>query len=320
MKRIIITSLFTMFLSYAGIAQTRPQQSALNLNPSFLNPAATGIEDYSQLRLGLNKQWVGIDGAPSTAWVNGEMRLKTKADEQQEDVISKGHGIGLNLYYDKIGPYTTLNLNLGYAYHLPLSQGLVLSAGFAGGLRSTRYDIAKSLNPDQPGDPAAGVQASLSKKYTPDLNAGLLLNGKNFFAGVSMMQIISSKFVDVPESESKYRGQLLSSLGYVFRFEDQATSLWLSGVVKSDFANPLLYDINAKLWYKNLGWIGSTYIKDDAVGAGFGVNIIKSISISYLYEWGVSKHISAYSKGSHVLCIGFKLLKDNQSGMPKMGW
>lgn len=309
-----------MTLCYEGIAQTRPQQSMFNLNPSFLNPAATGIEDYGQLRMGLHRQWVGIDGAPATAWLNGEMRLRPKGDEQSDAIVSKGHGIGFNLYYDEIGPYATVNLNVGYAYHLPLSQGLVLSAGFAGGLHRTQYEISKSVNPDSPADPAMAGQASLSRKYSPDLNAGLLLNGKNFFGGISFMQIIPSRFIDAPESESKYRGQLLGSLGYVFRFNDQATSLWLSGIVKSDFANPLRYDLNAKFWYRNMLWIGSTYRKDDALGAGFGLNIVKNISFSYLYEWGVGRHISSYSKGSHVLGLGFKFLKDNQSGVPKMGW
>ncbi|WP_343307839.1 PorP/SprF family type IX secretion system membrane protein [Chitinophaga niabensis] len=320
MKQFIITFLLAMTLSYEGIAQTRPQQSMFNLNPSFLNPAATGIEDYGQFRMGLHRQWVGIDGAPATAWLNGEMRLRTDVDELSDSIVSKGHGIGFNLYYDKIGPYASVNLNVGYAYHLPLSQGLVLSAGFAGGLHRTQYDISKSVNPDQPVDPATAGQASLSKKYSPDLNAGLQLNGKNFFGGVSFMQIIPSRFIDAPKSESKYKGQLLGSLGYVFRFNDEATSLWLSGIVKSDFANPLRYDLNAKFWYRDLLWIGGTYRKNDALGAGLGLNFLKNISFSYLYEWGVSSYVSSYSKGSHVLSIGFKFLRDDQSGMPKMGW
>ena len=310
-----------MTLSYEGIAQTRPQQSMFNLNPSFLNPAATGIEDYGQMRMGLNRQWVGIDGAPATAWLNGEMRLRTNVDELSDSIVSKGHGIGFNFYYDKIGPYASVNFNLGYAYHLPLSQDLVLSAGFAGGLHRTQYDISKSINPDQPSDPATAGQASLSKKYSPDLNAGVQLNGKNFFGGVSFMQIIPSRFIDAPESESKYRGQLLGSLGYVFRFNDESTSLWLSGIVKSDFANPVRYDLNAKFWYRDLLWVGATYRKSDALGAGLGLNLLKNISFSYVYEWGVSSYISSYSNGSHVLSIGFKFLRDDdQSTMPKMGW
>jgi hypothetical protein len=91
-------------------------------------------------------------------------------------------------------------------------------------------------------------------------------------------------------------------------------------VVKSDFADAVRYDVNARLRYQNLLWIGTSYRKDDALGAGFGLNINKSLSFSYIYEWGVDRRISSYSKGSHEACIGFKFLKDNQSGAAKMAW
>ena len=324
MKQLLITFLLAATFCCGVAAQTRPQQSMYMFNYSFVNPAAIGIEDYGQLRMGLRRQWVGIDGAPSTAWFSGDMRLHTKeqsTDAQPESfVISKGHGVGFNLYYDKIGPYATVNLNLGYAYHMPLSSGLSLSAGFAGGLHRTQYDLSKTVYPDQPTDPATVAQASVTKKYSPDLNAGIMLNGKRFFTGLSIMQILPSRFVDVSNSESKYKRQLQGAIGYSFLFDNEGTGLWLSGIVKSDFTGPLRYDVSAKLRYQNLFWIGSSYRKNDALGAGFGLNITKNVLFGYLYEWGIDRHISAYSRGSHEICIGFRFLKENQSNEARMGW
>jgi type IX secretion system PorP/SprF family membrane protein len=324
MKRLIITFSFVATFCCGAGAQTRPQQSMYMFNYSFLNPAAIGIEDYSQLRVGLRRQWAGIDGAPSTAWLSGDMRLRTKeqsTDTQPETfVINKGHGLGLNLYTDKIGPYATVNLNIGYAYHMPLSSGLTLSAGFAGGLHRTQYNLSKTVYPDQPADPATVAQASMTKKYSPDLNAGILLNGKRFFTGLSLLQILPSRFVDASNSESKYRKQLLGAIGYSFPLDDEGTGLWLSGILKTDFAGPLRYDVSAKLRFQHLFWIGSTYRKDDALGTGLGLNITKNLSVGYLYEWGIDRHISAYSKGSHEICIGFRFLKENQPNETRMGW
>jgi len=321
MKRIIINLLFALTFCYGANAQTRPPQSMFNFNPSFLNPAATAMEDYGQVRLGLRRQWVGVDGAPSTAWLNGELRFRIKEEAAADaTMISKGHGMGFNLYYDEIGPYATVNFNIGYAYHMPVSRGLVLSAGFAGGLYRTQFDMSKSMYPDQAVDPAAIAQSSVSTKYSPDLNAGIQLHGRNFFAGVSYMQLIASKFIDASESASKRKGQLLGSLGYVFRFNDDATSLWLSGIVKSDFTEPLRYDAIAKLRYKELFWIGSTYRKDDAWGAGLGLHVTPALSVGYLYEFGIDRHIAAYSRGSHEACIGYRFLKGDQAGVQKIGW
>ncbi|QEC44655.1 type IX secretion system membrane protein PorP/SprF [Pseudobacter ginsenosidimutans] len=51
---------------------------------------------------------------------------------------------------------------------------------------------------------------------SPDLNADLLLNGKRFFAGVSMMQLLKSKFIKGDEGESTLQQHMLVSLGYMY--------------------------------------------------------------------------------------------------------
>lgn len=321
MKRLFINSLIALTLCTGVNAQTRPQQSMYFFNPSLLNPAATGIEDYGQLRVGMRRQWVGVDGAPSTAWLNGEMRIGAKADNQSDSMmVNKGQGIGLNIYYDKIGPYSTANVNVSYAYHLPLSESFVLSAGFAGGLRHTRYDMSKSVYPDQGADPAAIAQTSISKKYTPDMNAGLQLSGKRFFAGVSVMQLFPANYIDEPGSDAKLKREFLASAGYTIPFTGEATSFSVSGVFKSDFSNPARFDINARIRHEGLGWLGTTFRKDDCWGIGLGLDLGRSLSFGYLYEIGINKHISNYTKGSHEACIAFKFLKSNQSGRPKMSW
>jgi type IX secretion system PorP/SprF family membrane protein len=319
MKPFYISFLLAITVSLGVVAQTRPQPSMYIFNYSFINPAAIGVEDYSQVRTGYRRQWIGIDGAPATAWLNGEIRLG-KEQSQDSLAISKGSGVGVNIYQDEIGPYKTINLNLGYAYHLPLSQSLTLSAGFAGGLHRTQYDMSKSVYPDQAADPAAIAQASTSKKYSPDLNAGIMLNGKSFFAGVSVMQMLPTTFVDVAGSEAKLKQQFLGMLGYNFTLDEEGSALLLSGVVKSDFADPVRYDVNARVRYQTLGFVGASYRKDDALGLNLGLNLTKSISVGYMYEWGIDKRISTYAKGNHEFCLGFRFLKANQSNQSKMGW
>lgn len=319
MKHFYISCLIAIIFCLQAGAQTRPQPSMYIFNYSIINPAAFGAEDYSQVRTGYRRQWVGIEGAPATAWLNGEIRLG-KTESSNTQAISKGHGVGVNIYQDAIGPYKTINLNLGYAYHLPLSQSFTLSAGFAGGLHRTQYDMGKSVYPDQTVDPAAIAQASTSKKYSPDLNAGILLNGKNFFAGVSVMQMLPVTFVEVAGSEAKLKQQFLGMLGYNCQLDEEGSALQLSGVVKSDFAAPVRYDLNARVRYQTLGFIGASYRKNDAFGLNLGLNITKSITAGYMYEWGIDRRISTYAKGNHEFCLGFRFLKADQSNRAKMGW
>lgn len=307
-----------LVLSLSAHAQTRPQPSMYVFNYSFINPAAIAAEDYSQVRVGYRRQWVGIDGAPATGWLNAEMRLGSQ-DGNVSNTISKGHGLGVNLFHEEIGPYKTINVNIGYAYHLPLSQDLTLSAGFAGGFQRTRFDMSKSIYPDQAADPAAIAQASISNKYSPDLNAGIMVSGSRFFAGVSLLQIIPSRFIDEEDSEAKYKTQLLGMLGYTIPITDNGSAFLISGVAKSDFANPLRYDVNARLRYQTLGWIGASYRKEDALGVSVGLNVTPAISAGYMYEWGIDKRISTYSRGSHEFCVGFRFL-NGKPYQSKMGW
>lgn len=327
MKQLTFILLLTTLLTKNTLhAQTRPQASQYMFNYASLNPAVTGLDDYGQVQGGVRRQWAGIDGAPESNWISGSMPLNRPAGnygydvENNEIFYQPGHGMGFNLYHDKAGPYTTVNLNLGYAYHVPLSNTLALSAGFSGGLQQTRYDVSKSIYPDQAYDPAVTAQASMLKKITPDLNAGLLLYARKFFTGISLLQIIPAKFIDAPQSQSKNRTQLLTAAGYVFDLDEDGTSLWLSGILKSDFVNPSRYDITARVRFQNIGWLAGSYRKEDAIVGSFGLNISPKLALGYSYDWGINNKIASYSKGSHELCIGYRFLQNNQRSTPKMGW
>ncbi|AXY75965.1 type IX secretion system membrane protein PorP/SprF [Paraflavitalea soli] len=308
-------------------AQTRPQQSLYMVNYTFLNPAAFGLEGYGQVQSGIRQQWAGIDGAPVTTWISGTLPVRNRNqpsweayDVENNEILFAGHGLGFNMFQDKIGPYSTINLNLGYAYHLPLSSSLALSMGVSGGMQQVRYDVSKSIYPDQPYDPAATGQAAILKKYSPDLNAGLLLRNRKFFLGASLIQILPSRFVDVIHSQSKYKPQLLTAGGYCFDLDEEGMALWLSGIVKSDFANPLRYDVSAKLRYRTICWMGLSYRMEDAIGGSLGLNITPAILVGYNYDWSINKLRSSYSKASHELMVGYRFLREGQSNMSRVRW
>ena len=49
-------------------AQQRPHYTQYILNNYILNPAISGIENYTDIKLSARDQWVGLDGAPRTAY------------------------------------------------------------------------------------------------------------------------------------------------------------------------------------------------------------------------------------------------------------
>src|ERR1041385_1790872 len=67
MKKIM--SLFcSVICLQAAIAQQKPHYTQYILNQYILNPALTGIENYTDIKLSHRQQWTGIDGAPVTTY------------------------------------------------------------------------------------------------------------------------------------------------------------------------------------------------------------------------------------------------------------
>ncbi len=322
---LVLTLLMTQLIVSS---QTRPQQSLYVLNYGLLNPAYTGVENYGQVLGGFRRQWVGVDGAPSTNWLSASFPLKRDMtanatdmplhDYDQPSVIDRGHGIGIQILQENIGPYTTLNADVAYAYHLPLSGAWALSMGFAGGIQQTHFDYSKTITPDHAIDPA--TIPLVQQKLTPDLNAGILLYSKDFFAGVSLLQIMPVSFVNTQDDQARFKPQLTGAMGYAFDMDDGGTRLWLSGIVKTDLINPVRYDLNAKLSFKNQFWAGVSYRVNDAVGVLAGFHITPKLFCTYMYDASTSTLMSTYSKGSHEFTIGYKLLKPTNHTAPKMGW
>jgi len=140
----VVLLLLVSLLQNEIAAQSRPQQSLYLMNYNLLNPAATGVENFGQIQAGLRRQWTGVDGAPSTNWITGNFALKphrnieTVADGEytRPKGVDNGHGAGFTFYQENIGPYSIVNLNAAYAYHVKLSG--VVKTDFANPLR---YDI-----------------------------------------------------------------------------------------------------------------------------------------------------------------------------------
>src|ERR1044071_2079605 len=65
----IIAILFFVLSSVTLRAQQRPHYTQYILNNYILNPAISGIENYTDLKISARDQWVGLNGAPQTFYL-----------------------------------------------------------------------------------------------------------------------------------------------------------------------------------------------------------------------------------------------------------
>src|ERR1700754_272968 len=111
-------------LSQLGLAQQKPQYTQYVFNNYLLNPALSGIENYTDVKAGYRSQWTGLEGAPVTGYLtinapigknfiqgdatafpaSGGVNPSSRLYTQQYQAAEPHHGIGLTIVSDKTGP------------------------------------------------------------------------------------------------------------------------------------------------------------------------------------------------------------------------
>jgi len=328
--------LFLFFFILLGIytvrGQQKPQITQYIYNTYLLNPAITGIEDYTDLRLGFRDQWTGIPEAPKTFFFTIQSPLGNKnhqqtptsfpvqpqgiTNEEEFEKMSPHHGLGFQALADKSGPFTQLNLDITYAYHVPLSNHTSLSAGFGAGI----YQLGLNANQlvqaqGQPSDPAL---VSFQKIF-PDLNLGLWLYSHRYFLGVSLTNSIPYTLnpgsLVSPGSSSK---NYFLTAGYKI-YVSRTFSLLPSFLWKYVGPNPSSLDLNLKANYLDRVWLGLSLRSHDSFSVLAGVNINPHYNIGYSYDYTTSS-LASFAGGTHEIFIGFLLNNTNRHLCPRNVW
>src|SRR5580765_1177610 len=127
-KLLIVASVF--FTTFVA-AQQRPHYTQYILNNYILNPALSGIENYTDVKMSARDQWVGLNGAPRTCYLSihapiGKKDYKTNSTSfdvpgenprgnsywQNYTASDPHHGIGLSIINDKTGLYNHFTMDI----------------------------------------------------------------------------------------------------------------------------------------------------------------------------------------------------------------
>jgi len=303
-------------------AQQRPQYTQYIFNNYLLNPALSGMENYTDLKIGHRQQWQGIKGAPTTTFVSANMILGDKyvwknalsLPENGDPPMGRNytqnytaspahHGIGMIAMNDKAGPLSNLDVTLTYAYHLKLQHALNLSVGTGLGIRRTSIDL-NALVLENPNDPALSSAGKAQLK--PDLSLGIWLYGARFFTGASVQQVLQQEISFSPGyKQGREVGHYFITAGYKL-FIDEEISATPSVMLKKVGNIPLSYDANIKVAFRDRFWLGGSYRKSDSFAALAGINFSNVFNITYAYDYATSR-LRSYTTGSHELVLGFQL-------------
>jgi type IX secretion system PorP/SprF family membrane protein len=326
--RTVLLGLFAWFCFFKqAAAQQRPHYTQYILNNYIINPALTGIENYTDIKLSYRNQWVGFPGAPQTIYASvhapiGKKDFRTSATSfgipgenprgkaywENYTAAEPHHGVGGSIINYKTGYINRVYATLSYAYHIGLTPKLNLSAGFAGGISTINID-AKKIELANPLDPAIGGVAQELRKVKPELNAGLWLYSDKFFAGFSAQQIIPQRVTLVTNDfyKSTLVPHFFATTGFRFLVNDDV-NITPSVMLRYIPSMPLFADVNVKAQYQDRFWLGANYRLKEGFAAMAGINVSNTFNISYSYDINNSKYLlQSMQRGTHEIVLGFLL-------------
>lgn len=328
MKKFLL-SLITLTCAFVMQAQQRPHYTQYILNPFIINPALAGIENYGDLKISGRDQWVGFKGAPRTVYLTvhapiGKSDLRTTSTSynipgvnprgqaywENYTAAEPHHGMGLTVINDQTGNINRFTSYATYAYHLGLGPKTNLSAGFSAGVTVHTFNADKADFGNGASDPVVGNMRSQFNKLKPDLGAGLWLYSSDYFVGLSAQQIIPQKLEFVDDATLQTKGRLIPHVfftaGYRFLLNDNINAIpsvmfkYINGGFKDNYQG----ELNLKLQYQDLLWVGGSYRQFDGYAGMLGLNLGNTFNIGYSYDF-TKTPINTYSRGTHELMIGF---------------
>jgi len=328
-----------LFFGSLLCAQQKPQYTQYMLNNYILNPALSGIESYTDIKLSHRHQWVGLDGAPITTYLTINAPIGKNDNRETTSTVpkvgenprgksywenyeaAKPHsGIGLTVIDDHTGPLNNFAAYVTYAYHIGISPKTNLAAGFGAGVTNLSLDRGK-LFFETPVDPAVYNSGNINT-IRPDFNAGIWLYSSDFYVGASAQQIIPQRVSFIDKEVVPYYGRMVphifATAGYRFLLNDDVNVI-PSVMMKYVSPLPLQFDFNVKLMYQDFLWVGASMRTYDGFAAMIGVNASSMINIGYSYDLTTSR-LNTVSSGSHEIIVGFLIGNKYGDWCPKRVW
>ncbi len=282
-----------IFCSVAIHAQQLPHMSQWANHQFAINPAHTGIKTCLEAQGTFRGQWIKLDGAPLTGWVGVSAPLKAKRTK----FLSARHGLGALAIVDKIGPFQQFSAQVSYAGHFNFSQTTRLSLGLSAGFTQLSFDkeAAKPLT----SDPAINGSAS---QLFPTTTFGAWWNGKNYFAGLALYNLIPQKRNEIG-SDGKSRIHGMVNAGFRWTFNPELAVVPGIYVGFTAAATPDI-QLQAIADYRRKFLFGAGIRNTDAVIAFLGLRFDEKWRVMYSYDFILSS-LRPNTFHSHELTLSF---------------
>lgn len=291
MNKIYLAVLIAVVTLFDAQAQQDPHYTQYMYNMNVINPAYAGSKENLSFGLLYRKQWVDIQGAPSTFTFSGH----TPA--------GKNVGVGLSIIADEIGPVKEQNVYGDFSYTLNLGGEHKLALGLKAGATFQKIGLFSEIAPSLPVPTDDGFSEDTNNIYF-NLGTGLFYYTNKYYVALSLPNMIKANYLDY--NGVKYGTETQHYFltgGYVF---DLTPNLKFKpfAMLKSAFNAPSSLDLSANFLFSERFEIGGTYRVDDSFGGMVNFAITPSLRIGYAYDSIISE-IKTVAPSSHEIILLF---------------
>jgi type IX secretion system PorP/SprF family membrane protein len=291
MNKIYLAVLIAVVTLFEAQAQQDPHYTQYMYNMNVINPAYAGSKQNLSFGLLYRKQWVDIQGAPSTFTFSGH----TPA--------GKNVGLGLSVIADEIGPVKEQNVYGDFSYTLNLGGEHKLALGLKAGATFQRIGLQSEISATLPDLGDDGFSEDTSNIFF-NLGTGIFYYTNKYYVALSVPNMIKANYLDF--NGVKYGTETQHYFltgGYVF---DLTPNLKFKpfAMLKSAFNSPSSLDVSANFLFNERFEIGGTYRVDDSFGAMVNFAVTPSLRIGYAYD-NVISEIRTVAPSSHEIILLF---------------
>ena len=296
----IVALVVLVSLSVQSKAQQTLRYSNYLFNKTLLNPAAAGSNEYIEAMASFRQQWVGVEGAPQTAFISVDGAA-----------FDRRLGLGLQVISDQIGAQSNVGAVAYIAPRVRIDKNKFLSFGVGLGYFNSSLN-GSDLTFDQQQEtviPAINQNASVF-----DIKAGVYYKDRYWFGGISVFNLIEPKV--------KYSNDKLTQGNTQARHHYATVGRMIPLSKTFDIIPSVLYkttedfdkgqfDFNAKLVYDGKFGFGVGYRDQESLVFLAELQLKNLFKIGYAYDYTLSE-ISNYTSGSHEILVAYRFIQNKR--------
>jgi type IX secretion system PorP/SprF family membrane protein len=268
-NRIILFAMFALLVKHGSAQNNQFSYTQYMDNLTPLNPAYSMLDKTGSINALVRKQWVGIEGAPTTFMFNGNLPFE-----------SINASAGLIVLNDRFAIENQTEINAYFAKTTRVGFNNYLAVSLNAGVRTyiANYSTLDHMDP---------VFSNDVRETKPNFGFGVMYFSDRYYIGLSLPELtVNSLGTASLQNNSNFTNHyyfsaaVLTDINSAIKFKP-ATLISYSREV------PLIVDVSGTFYLKERLGLGVNYRTNSEMAGIISVNLNK-IRFSYSFQFGTS--------------------------------